>query len=183
MPEIYEYQPSLTLHTQLTFAAYTIGAVAFWGNFIYVFFLGTGLVAIPFSQIIAWADRPVAMTESEFRKKKDGLTKQVEFMLKEGRKLYETKTKCDTDREESKIGVFSYWKQSRENNKKQREFESNCILVEKEFETLRKIAQYKHKVEPCRYTCNFILGMFTTVIFFIIFVHMWVAGTLRFEGR
>jgi hypothetical protein len=50
------------------------------------------------------------MTESEFKKKKDGLTKQVEFMLKEGRKLYETKVKCETDREDKKIGVLSYWK-------------------------------------------------------------------------
>lgn len=74
-PNVYEYQPKLVLDTQLTFAAYTIGAGAFWGSFLFVFFAGTGLVAIPFTHIIAWADRPVAMNESEFKKKKDGLVK------------------------------------------------------------------------------------------------------------
>lgn len=100
-------------------------------------------------------------------------------MLKQGRKLYETKVKCDTDREENKIGALSYWKQQRSTGKEQREFEANCLLVEKEFETLRMISQYKHRVEPCKYTCNFILGLVTIVVFFIIFVHMWVSSTLR----
>jgi hypothetical protein len=71
----YEFLDSLTLHTQLTFAAYTIGALSFWGSFMLVFFMGTGLVAIPFENIITWLDRPVPMNESEFKKKKDVLTK------------------------------------------------------------------------------------------------------------
>ena len=49
---VYAYHSRLEIKTTLTFAAYTIGAVTFWGSFIYLFFFATGLVAIPFNQII-----------------------------------------------------------------------------------------------------------------------------------
>ena len=59
----------------------------------------------------------------------------------------------------------------------------NCYIVESKFERLNQVAQYKHKVEPCRYKCHFILFVLTMFIFLIIFIHMWIAATLREQGR
>jgi hypothetical protein len=59
----------------LSFAAYTIGATAFWGMFLAVFFIGTGLISIPFAHMTAWQDRPKVMTAPEFKKAKDVLAK------------------------------------------------------------------------------------------------------------
>ena len=70
-------------------------------------------------------------------------------------------------------------KENRKNQVAQQEFEANCILIENDFRKLNQIAQYRNKVEPLKYTCNFILGCVTAVTFVIFFVHMWVAGTLR----
>jgi len=64
------------LQTTLSFAAYSIGAMAFWGSFSFLFFFGTGVVAVPFNQIIQWADRPKPMKdEGSFKKEKDRLAK------------------------------------------------------------------------------------------------------------
>lgn len=59
--QVFEYIPKVEIGMQLTFAQYTIGAAAFFGSFLFVFFAGTGLVAVPFNHIIAWADRPKPM--------------------------------------------------------------------------------------------------------------------------
>ena len=164
----------------LTFAQYTIGAFAFFGSFLYVFFFGTGLVAIPFEHMIAWADRPRSMNESQFKKEKDRLTKTVEFMIGQGRKLHDEKVALETKRHDRKeIGLFAYWSQKRTNARKQHEFEANCILVEKDFDNLRKISQYREKVEPLKYTFHFLFGGISVILFFIVFVQLWVAGTLR----
>jgi len=104
-------------------------------------------------------------------------------MLGQGRELYEGKIKMDAEREEGRLGIFGYWKGQRASNKTQHEFEANCMLIEKDFEQLNMIAQYKHKVEPCRYTFNFLFGLIGLVVSMILFVQMWVAGTLRFEDR
>ena len=57
-------QGNITLDMQLTFAQYTIGAAAFWGHFLLIFLLGTGLVAIPLANIFAFIDKPKPMNES-----------------------------------------------------------------------------------------------------------------------
>ena len=99
-------QNEITLHTQITFQAYCIGAGAFWGQFIFMFFFGTGIISIPLSNIIAWADRPRPMTEGEFKKEKDRMAKQVDYLLKSGRKLYDEKTAMDAKYASSR-GLFS----------------------------------------------------------------------------
>lgn len=71
----------VTLDMQLTFAQYTIGAAAFFGSFAFLFFAGTGLVAIPFHHVITFFDRPKPMNESQFKKEKDGLVKEIEYIL------------------------------------------------------------------------------------------------------
>jgi hypothetical protein len=91
---VYQVNQS-TYEKPLSFAVYTIGSATFWGQFLLVFFLGTGLVAIPLDFITTWADRPIPMTESQFKKEKDMLSKQVDYLLKEGKKIYEDKLKLD----------------------------------------------------------------------------------------
>jgi hypothetical protein len=54
------------------------------------------------------------MNESQFKKAKDGLARQVEFLLKEGKSIYEKKTKLDAEKENSRfLTKFKYWSQSR----------------------------------------------------------------------
>jgi hypothetical protein len=48
---------------------------------------------------------------------------------------------------------------------------------------LNQVAQFNKKVEPMRYACNFLTGVVTAVISLIVFIHMWVAGTLRNDNR
>lgn len=84
-------QGNTTVDMQLTFAQYTIGAGAFWGHFLLVFFLGTGLISIPFTNIFTWLDQPKPMNESQFKKEKDELARKVDFLLKDGRKIYDDK--------------------------------------------------------------------------------------------
>ena len=110
------FQNDLTLHTQITFQAYCIGAGAFWGQFIFVFFFGTGIISVPFSNIIAWADRPKPMTEGEFKKEKDRLAKQVDYLLKTGRRLYDEKLQID-EKYGSIRGIMSKYSQMKENRK------------------------------------------------------------------
>lgn len=71
-----------------------------------MFFFGTGIISIPLSNIIAWADRPRPMTEGEFKKEKDRMAKQVDYLLKSGRKLYDEKTAMDAKYASSR-GLFS----------------------------------------------------------------------------
>lgn len=66
---------------QLTFAQYTIGAFAFFGSFLFVFFCGTGLVAVPFDFMFSWVDRPKPMNELQFKKEKENMVKQIEYIL------------------------------------------------------------------------------------------------------
>ena len=56
-------QSRIKLHTEISFAAFTIGHGAFWGQIFLVFFLGTGLVSFPFSYILSYVDRPIPMNE------------------------------------------------------------------------------------------------------------------------
>lgn len=123
------------------------------------------------------------MNESQFKKEKDGLVKDIEFILLQGRTLYDNKIKVENDHKDGKLGGFSYFSENRKNTKAQHEFEANCILIEKEFERLTAVAQYKHRVEPFKYTCHLIAGIFFSIIFVMFFVQMFVAGSLKFDGK
>lgn len=80
----------------LTFAAYTIGAGAFWGSFFLVFFMGTGFIAIPFENMVAFMDRPRPVKDAEqFKSYKDKLAKNIDYLLKEGKKIYSKKQAYD----------------------------------------------------------------------------------------
>lgn len=72
-----------------------MGAGAFWGSFFLLFYLGTGMSSLTFDFLFAWADRPKPMNESQFKKEKDILSRKVDYMLKEGKKIYDDRIKLD----------------------------------------------------------------------------------------
>lgn len=95
------YDNKLTLDTQLTFAAYMIGATAFWGNAVFLFFVSTGLIAIPFEHIIAWVDQPKPMhSEGDFKKEKEELAKTIKWVLDKGKSVYDKKVALDQELDE-----------------------------------------------------------------------------------
>ena len=57
------------------------------------------------------------------------------------------------------------------------------MIIEKEFTKLQQISQYNKKVEPCRYTCNFLLGLCSFVLLIVFLTQMFIGGTLRSDGR
>jgi len=75
-----------------------IGATAFWGNFMFLFFVSTGLIAIPFENIIAWVDQPKPMhSEADFKKEKEELAKKIRWILEKGKSIYEKKIDLDNE--------------------------------------------------------------------------------------
>jgi LMBR1 domain-containing protein 1 len=66
---------------------------------------------------------------------------------------------------------------------RQNEFESNCILIEKEFNRLDQTASYKHKVEPLVYVIKLILGILCIIISLIIMIHIFCYLLLKVNGR
>jgi LMBR1 domain-containing protein 1 len=63
------------------------------------------------------------------------------------------------------------------------EFESNCILAEREFTTLDNTAQYRKKVEPCWYVLKLILGILCLLISLILIVHLFLYVLLKVDGK
>lgn len=61
----------------LGFPIYAIGMFTFIGWFLLCFFLGTGLIAIPFDLCVQWKLRPIPMKEDEFNRAKSELAKKV----------------------------------------------------------------------------------------------------------
>ena len=85
------------LEAKMTFPAYTISAAAFWGQFLLTIFMITGLVSIPFALFTSWRDRPIPMGENDFKREKESLARQVDSLLKAGKKLYDEKIQFDGD--------------------------------------------------------------------------------------
>jgi len=160
---VYQYKET-TIDLKMTFPAYTISFFAFWGHVLLVVFMGTGLISVPFGFVTSWADRPRPMLEKEFQTAKSKLAKQVEELLKAGRKLYDNKLKFDGDKAETNFfGGLKMMGRQRGLNKEQHEFEVNCILTEKQFQKLQMTAQYRNKVEPMKYTGFLIAGFLSGI--------------------
>ena len=67
--------------------------------------------------------------------------------------------------------------------RQQNEFESNCILIEKDFNRLDSSAQYKVKVEPLIYFFKLILGLVSIIISLIVMIHVFCYLLLIVNGR
>ena len=129
---------------------------------------------------MSYVDRPIPMSETEFKKKKDLLSTKVNMLLKQGRNLHKQQEQLEAKISENKFGSFSLESIKAKRNAKQqeKEFEAHCMLAEEEFDKLNQISQYSSKVEPMKYQCNLILGVVLTVLFIIFFIHMFAAGSV-----
>lgn len=68
----------------------------------------TGLVSIPFALFTSWRDRPIPMGETQFKREKETLARQVDTLLKSGKKIYDDKIKFEGESQNS--GLFSGFK-------------------------------------------------------------------------
>ena len=63
------------------------------------------------------------------------------------------------------------------------EYEANCILAEKEFNTLDSVSQYRNKVEPLKYALLLICGILCLIISLVIIVHLFLFLLLKVNGK
>ena len=122
------------------------------------------------------------MNEHQFKTDKDTLAKQIDLLLKKGKSIYEEKLKLDSSWQNSavkRVFSFNYLRNQAKLSREENEFEVNCILIEKDFQRLNMIAQYKEKVEPLKFSCFFILGIITFCLMIIFHVYLWSAGFLN----
>lgn len=166
-----------TLSITVSFPIYVIALASWLGWWLLILFLGAGLSALPVDLINAFRFRPIPMKEDEFTRCKAELAKQVDKLLQIGKQLLEDRMKAD------KEGGFSGWKSRRAVQARQNQFESNCILIEKDFNRLDQTAQYKHKVEPLVYVIQLLLGLVCIIISLIIVIHFFCYILLKVDGR
>eukprot|EP00347_Sterkiella_histriomuscorum_P021703 403333058 len=165
------------LQITVSFPIYVIGITCWLGWFFLIFFLGSGLTALPVDLINQFRFRPKPMNEVEFNNVKHELAKKVERMLQIGKALLEDKTRSDA------MSGFKGWKERRAVGRRQNEFETNCMLAEKEFQRLDNTAQYRNKVEPLLYFLKLFLGLCSIVISLIFVIHMFVYLILKINDR
>ena len=72
-----------------------IGITSWVGWWVLIFFLGSGLTALPVDLINEFRFRPRPMNEQEFNNAKSDLAKKVERLLQIGKNLLEDKVKAD----------------------------------------------------------------------------------------
>lgn len=166
-----------TLSITVSFPIYVIALACWLGWWLLILFMGSGLTALPVDLINQFRFRPIPMKEDEFARCKAELAKQVDKLLQIGKQLLEDRMKSD------KQSGFSGWKARRQIQTRQNEFESNCILIEREFTRLDQTAQYKHKVEPLVYVIKLLLGIICIVISLIIVIHLFCYILLKINNR
>lgn len=50
------------------------------------------------------------------------------------------------------------------------------MIIEKDFRKLSMTAQYRTKVEPLKFTCYFLAGIFSLIFGFLLYLHIWLNG-------
>jgi len=128
------------------------------------------------------------MKEDEFARAKSELAKQVDKLIQIGKELLEDRIKADKASgckcyHSFNFHLVSGWKQRRNVQGRQNQFEANCILIEQDFQRLDQVAAYKHKVEPMMYVLKLILGIICIVISLIMMIHIFCYLLLKVDGR
>ena len=137
--------------------------------------------AYPFDLVAQWVTRPKPMKENDFAYTKSELTKNVEILLQMGKKLVQDK-KLLADQTRG-MWMITRWRAKQNLKSEQHQFETNCIIAEKEFQRLDQIAQYNNKVEPVKYTCKLILAIFMLACSVIMLIHTFSYIALKVDGR
>lgn len=161
---------STTLTTKVNFAVYAITLMTIAGWFMLCFFLPTGMWAYPFDNIGAWITRPMPMNQEQFSNAKAKLTVTIETLSKMGKDVLELKKNHN---ETSDVRFLKKLFIEKDLAKKQREFEMLCQGAEEEFNRLDSIATYSKKVEPLKFLCYLIWGIFMGILSILFIVHIF----------
>ena len=162
----------------VSFQVYVSGWLTFFGWILLIIFGGAGIVGIPFDLINAWRNRPRIMDENVFRERKEYLSKGVEELVKIGKELVQDNKEAEKD--SSICGGFIKHKIL---SVKQREYEVQCMLAEKEFDRLEKSASYYSKVEPMTDTIKLLAGLASIFITMAILIHIMVYILLQINDK
>ena len=111
------------------FPIFAITLMNWCGWILLMLYLPLGQWSLVFDNFFTFYRRPKPMKEDEFNRAKAELAKKVQQLLQKGRKLIEDKKQLP----EQKKGWWSSWRNKRALTSEQNQFETNCILAEKEF--------------------------------------------------
>lgn len=156
-----------TLKVTVEFPIFAITVMNFCGWIMLMIFLPLGQWSLFFDNFFTFFHRPRPMKEDEFNRKKAELAKKVQALLAKGKKLIEDKKQFP----ELKTGWFSRWRIKRTINSDLHLFETNCMLAEKEFYEMDRIASYNTLVDPFYYTFIIIVAVLNLglTIWFMVF--------------
>ena len=118
-----------TLEVVVEFPIFAITLMNWCGWILLMLYLPLGQWSLVFDNFFTFYRRPKPMKEDEFNRAKAELAKKVQQLLQKGRKLIEDKKQLP----EQKKGWWSSWRNKRALTSEQNQFETNCILAEKEF--------------------------------------------------
>lgn len=160
---------STTFKTEISFAVYMIGLLSFIGWWIFVFFLGVGLVAIPMDLINEFRNRPVRIEQGEFNRRRTKLLQHVTKLRKDGKQLESVKETVEKSK-----GIKG-WKNKKVFNRDLNKHEIQWMIAEREFLLLEKITKIS-KLEPCLYVLKLLIGIFFILwsIVWLIHIILWV---------
>ena len=155
--------------------------MTFLGWCLLCIFLPTGMQAIPFNLGAEWYNRPIPMKEEDFKAAKAELAKKIKEMMAIGKKLIDDKKRlADTTRN---MWMIQRWRQKSTLKSEQHQFETNCIIAEREFQRLDKISGYRNKVEPLIYSCKLILAIVLAALSLVMLIHWFCYCTLKVDER
>lgn len=69
-------------------------------------------------------------------------------------------------------GCFKTWCTSKGIANQQTLFETNCMIIEKEFKKLDRVAAYNERVEPCLYVLMLLGGICAAILSVLMIVHV-----------
>lgn len=102
-------------------------------------------------------------------------------MMQMGKQLIEDKKKlADQTR---RMFMFGRWRAKSALKSEQHQFEINCVIAEREFQKLDRIASYSSKVEPLKYTLKLAVAIIVAALSVLISIHLYCNVALKVDGK
>lgn len=161
---------------KVSFAIYLVCLVAFVGWWMFVLFAGVGLSAIPIDLAVEWKQRPRPLNKQEFDRRRNYLLAQVSKLREKGKSLEVRKSYVN------KQSKLKDWKDKRLLNREIKRYESQCMIAEKEFLVLAKVANYS-KTEPLIYWFKGLLAIITFALTILWLLHMFFFQLVYVFGK
>ena len=98
-----------------------------------------------------------------------------------GKQLVEDKKRLAD--ETRNMYMCTRWRAKRELKAQQHQFEVNCILAEKEFQKLDKVASFSSKVEPLIYSFKLVVAIIMAAISVVLIIHTFMYVALKVDGK